>query len=249
MKKNDKSKSWRSQSDFPNLEKKFTLNRRQEFLDSDYVKGVVNKDGELAIRALTRVEKEWLNQFYQETLNSSLHPHNSFYPIPGASELSPQELKELRKLFLTEDKDKIVDEDKLGNKKLVKKTARKYKIPQETVINLLRRKQIYDANNKLNNDWFKLGMRATCEYPFADSEEDYFQPHHKTDSYYENHFEDTINEYLDYEREWKQRRVESAYLDEKQKLLDNAKRRKLSQIEKDSLKFHYTIKKGILKII
>jgi hypothetical protein len=63
----------RNQSKYPALEKKFTLKGRQEFIDTEYINGVFDKDGNQVIRGLTDEEKEWLNKFYQEDLNASFN--------------------------------------------------------------------------------------------------------------------------------------------------------------------------------
>lgn len=68
-----RKKSRRSSTKYPALEKKFTLKSRQEFLDTEYVNGVFNDKGVQVIRGLNEEEKEWLNKFYQETLNASFN--------------------------------------------------------------------------------------------------------------------------------------------------------------------------------
>lgn len=40
-------------------------------MDTEYINGVRNEDGELVMRPLTDEEKEFLNKFYQETVNAN----------------------------------------------------------------------------------------------------------------------------------------------------------------------------------
>lgn len=194
MKTKGKRKSRRNASEFPNLEKEFTLRRRLEFLDTDYVKGVTNKHGELVMRKLTYEEKAWLNQYYKETLNTSFEEDGSFYPIDGADKLSSKDIKTIRNHFISNDKAKVIVDELLSDKKLINDLSIKYNIPEETVINLVRRKEIYDANNKLNSDCYKANMQSTCEIVYDDKVEDFFHPFETcTES-----FEDAANDYLDF---------------------------------------------------
>ena len=70
-KRKRKKRNRRNSSQYPALEKKFTLKSRLEFLDVDYINGVFDKNGNKVIRGLNEEEKEWLNKFYKETLNAS----------------------------------------------------------------------------------------------------------------------------------------------------------------------------------
>lgn len=49
------------------LNKHGTPATRRDFIEADYVNGVVNEKGEQVIRALNEFETEWLAQFYAET--------------------------------------------------------------------------------------------------------------------------------------------------------------------------------------
>lgn len=69
--KNTKKKSARSQIKYPALDKKYNLKRRQDYMEPDYINGVKNDDGDLVIRPLNEEEKEFLNKFYEETVNAN----------------------------------------------------------------------------------------------------------------------------------------------------------------------------------
>jgi len=191
-----KKKTWRNQTKLNNLDKRFTLKRRQEFLETEYINGVIDNNGKLVIRRLTDEEKEWLNLFYKETLNTSFEELNSLYPVPGISKLSKDNIKEIRGLFLN--KNKSINKDLLNTMSFVKELARRFKVPADTIINIVKRKELYDANNALNNDLIKNGLRTTCEYNYNDdSGDDYYYPI-TSPIEYNYAFETAINDYLDF---------------------------------------------------
>ena len=55
------------------LDKKGTTKTRQDYIETDYVNGVKNENGELVIRALSADEKEWLSQFISETEHGNVN--------------------------------------------------------------------------------------------------------------------------------------------------------------------------------
>ena len=70
----------RSKKKHKNIDKKYTLRLRQEYMDVDYVNGVKNAKGELVIRPMTDEEKDWLDAFYKEDLHASISKENpKFY--------------------------------------------------------------------------------------------------------------------------------------------------------------------------
>lgn len=194
LREKEKRKNRRNTTKYPNLKKEFTIKRRREFLETEYVNGVTNKDGEMVIRPLNDEEKEWLDQFYKETLNTSFSKNISFYPIPGTDDMNSREIKEIRQEFLNEDKS--INYEKLDDIKFVSKIARKYSLPDETIVNLIKRKEIYDANNAINNDYINNSLRSSCEMK-CEEEEDFYIPMGNDST--DNAFEDGVIEYLDYE--------------------------------------------------
>jgi len=66
-----RKKTKRNQTKYPNLKKELTLKSRQDFLETEYVDGVYDKEGKQVIRGLNDEEQEWLNKFYKETLSAS----------------------------------------------------------------------------------------------------------------------------------------------------------------------------------
>lgn len=63
--------SRRSKSPYPALDPRLNLKSRAEIIETDYINGLYDKDGNQVIRALTEDEKAWLNKFYTETVNAS----------------------------------------------------------------------------------------------------------------------------------------------------------------------------------
>ena len=71
MSKTKKKVSKRSKAKCPALDKQMNTKGRRYYIETDYINGVVNEDGETVIRKMTDDEKEWLNQFYRENLNAT----------------------------------------------------------------------------------------------------------------------------------------------------------------------------------
>lgn len=173
--------------------------RRQEFLETEYINGLYDDKGNELIRPMNDDEKAWLDKYYKETLSATFLYEDSFFPIEGIDHLSNSELKEIKKEFLTEDIYKTVDREQLENESKVDEVAKKYKIKPETLINLMKRKEVYDANNHLNACYFKNTLRTTCESK-CETNEDYY---YLIDDYYPNHdtnvFEELMITCMDYE--------------------------------------------------
>lgn len=58
---------------FQYLNKKGARIQRQEFIETSYLTGVVNENGEKVIRALEEDEKEFLNNFYKEFVHGTFN--------------------------------------------------------------------------------------------------------------------------------------------------------------------------------
>ena len=81
-KKTKRKKSRRSRDKLASLKSKYTLKSRQEFLDTEYINGVYDQDGNQVIRPLDQKEKEWLAKFYTEDLNASFNHEDPLYDTP-----------------------------------------------------------------------------------------------------------------------------------------------------------------------
>jgi hypothetical protein len=58
---------------FQYLNKAGARGQRREFMDTHYVKGIVNDFGEQSMRPLDPAELEWLNQFYKEEVHGTFN--------------------------------------------------------------------------------------------------------------------------------------------------------------------------------
>lgn len=67
-----KKQNRRSNEKYPGLKRHFTLKTRQDYFEADYVDGVLNDDGEMVIRPLNEVEKDWLNRFNEEFVSANM---------------------------------------------------------------------------------------------------------------------------------------------------------------------------------
>lgn len=68
---NSEKKSRRSKAKYPALQKKLNLKMRSDYIESDYINGVYDEKGNQVIRPLTDEEKQFLNDFYEETVNAN----------------------------------------------------------------------------------------------------------------------------------------------------------------------------------
>jgi len=73
-----KKKSVRNSKKRPELDPTMNLKGRQDYMDTDYINGVYDKDGNELIRPMTSKEKDFLAQFYKETLNAD-NRNSKFY--------------------------------------------------------------------------------------------------------------------------------------------------------------------------
>lgn len=174
------SKNKRSRSKYPALEKNLNLKSRSDYIEPDYINGVYDSEGNMLIRPLDESEKKWLNQYYEETVNTNF-THNK--DLKELSKLKKslieddlvkelQEIKKELKLEYNNNPNKlskkrlnkiISDIRKLKNYnkenylvELVKIEEEMQKIRNETLFypNKEQHKEFYDANNARNSDIF-----------------------------------------------------------------------------------------------
>lgn len=101
----EKKVNRRNKAKHPALQRKYNLKMRQDYIETEYINGVFDKDGNQVIRSLNCDEKDFLNKYYEEAV--------------GANFLYDSELKsinqELRKLKSKRDlsKGELLELDKL----------------------------------------------------------------------------------------------------------------------------------------
>lgn len=139
MTKSTKKESKRSKTKFPALNKGVNLSSRKDYIEPDYINGVFGKDGKQVIRPLTDKEKEWLNQYYEETVVTNFY-HD-------------KELKTLNKMKKSIIEDETVELLKKEIKELEKNTnANKKRIKELKEIIHLTKKQNEETYAKDLND-------------------------------------------------------------------------------------------------
>lgn len=52
------------------LDRKLNLKGRRDYIETFYVDGIKDSDGNYALRPLNEEEKDWLNQYYKEVVNA-----------------------------------------------------------------------------------------------------------------------------------------------------------------------------------
>ena len=78
---------------------------RQDYIEPDYVNGVLDKDGNQVIRPLNKPEKDFLNAFYEEVIGANfMHDeilkelHKAMKPLKAKTTLTVQETDDLMRL-------------------------------------------------------------------------------------------------------------------------------------------------------
>ena len=71
----------RNKTKYPNLNNHYNLKSRWEYIETEYINGVFDKQGNRLIRELTKEEKEWLDKFYRETVNANFTGNKEIYEL------------------------------------------------------------------------------------------------------------------------------------------------------------------------
>ena len=151
MEKRSQKRKHRSKAIRPNLDFRYTIQSRHEFLDSNkYINGVRNSDGEMVIRPLNNEELDWLDKFFAGDLNASFSEYNS-----DMFELSEEEVtvcdniqKELAKV-----RNRLAKHRKLDVEEVRELHTRKREL-QDLYYSINKKADAYQRNNKRNQDLY-----------------------------------------------------------------------------------------------
>ena len=94
---NKKKKNRRSNTKYPALKKQYNLKLRSDYIETDYVNGVVDANGVVVIPPLDEEAKKFLNDFYEEEVNTNFN-HIKDYRIRDSLAVIRKEYTPLRKL-------------------------------------------------------------------------------------------------------------------------------------------------------
>lgn len=164
--------SKRKKTKFPALNKGVNTLARKDFIETDYVNGVYDKNGKEVIRPMTDAEKQWLNDFYEETVvtNFLRHPElkrlndekRAIIECKHVKKMKDQ-VKDLRKLdpLQTETIKELKQTIKLTkeqNREIHYRKIRKIEKEMQKIREMVLlysdtedHKQFYTENNKRNN--------------------------------------------------------------------------------------------------
>ena len=84
------TKKKRSDYKYPNLSREVNLKSRQDYIETDYINGIYDNNGNELMRPMTAEEKEWLDTFYGETIVTS---SKKFNPTPETKKLAKRKGK------------------------------------------------------------------------------------------------------------------------------------------------------------
>lgn len=151
QKKQEERQSKRTKTKHPNLKKDMNLKTRREYIDTGYVDGVFDNEGNRLIRALTEEEKDWLDKFYSEHVNASFSEDN-------IHTILPEEKRQRIKNQIKQYKEEVKEIQKEINTLTIKKNL------LEDEIKELKEKdyktQCYDANNSRNRCLYNMARKT-----------------------------------------------------------------------------------------
>ena len=115
--KNGKTpKNRRAKSKYPALNKGLNLSSRKDYIEADYIDGVRDKDGNVVIPPMNEEEKQWLNDFYEETIITNFSHHPEIKRLNRKKKL----IIEDETVQLLIDQVKNLEKDKANNRKQIK---------------------------------------------------------------------------------------------------------------------------------
>ena len=137
--------------DFDSLQKGGTLKTRKDFIETEYVNGVRDENGNLVIRPLAREEREWLAQYYREAENINFNKTDEI----------KKEHEKLRKLIRKHRpyKDEVGEE----HPKVVAQRQKLEFLREESntlFVNEKQRKELYRQDNDRRADIFNLAKQS-----------------------------------------------------------------------------------------
>lgn len=222
-------KNKREKSKYPALSRNLNLKSRKDYIEADeYIDGVRNSEGEIVIRPLTDEEKQFLNDFYAETIITNfLHDPRlkkltrdkqnllnnettksiklQIKKLKEDKEDNREKIIELKQIIKTiKDQNKDLNQDKINeiNKEM-------QEIRDEVLLypNKEDHKQFYNSNNSRNNCLYNRSIMMN-KMTFIDEKDfDMFSDHVSDDVY-------DYEDYLIYELEERQYQKEGERLKE-----------------------------------
>lgn len=208
-KKNNKTKgkgNRRNQVKYPGISKNKNLPSRQDYIEPEYINGVLNEKDELVIRALNDEELEFLSKFYEETIstnflhNDKLKKLNKFKRMIIEDSVVQELKKELEKVKKTDKKraKELKHIIKITKKQNEEVYAEKLKDLEEEMqalrdehllySNKEYHKELYKENNSRN---FCLFNKYKTSFRLDSINENILE--HMKNKYYENGEDDMIN--------------------------------------------------------
>lgn len=147
----EKKKTRRERTKNPALQENLNLRLRKDYIETDYINGIYDDEGNELMRPLNEDEKAWLNQYYEEVVNANL-THD---PEIRKTKKELDALK--KKENLTEEEEARLDE---LNVTLLYLAYEKMLYPDELFLSRQERKEnrlagnysVYDENNARNAD-------------------------------------------------------------------------------------------------
>ena len=116
----EKKKNRRKRQKHPALNKQYNLKLRGDYIEPEYVNGVTNVKGELVIPPLDDEAKDFLNNFYEETVNVKFDYNKELAPFADDLKIIRDKYKKVR-----------IEQRKLTKRTLLKRITHRRKTQAE----------------------------------------------------------------------------------------------------------------------
>lgn len=233
-------KNRRNTLKYPGLNARVNLPSRKDLIETNYINGVRNKDGELVIRPLNDEEKTFLNKFYEETIITNF--------------LHNKDLRTLSKI-----KKSILEDDIILELKEKIKTLKEEKHTEEVLKKIKNLKEIIKITKKQNEETFNERL-TDLEDQMQDLREEHLLYPDKNDHkrfYNANNSRNNCLytkmkthytlDFVDFSDEYQYDLLKQEWIDGEQKIIDNLERHYWEE-EEDRLKKIRQNEKRELKI-
>ena len=176
----------RNQSQYPALDRRLNLPSRRDFIETDYIDGLYDQDGNTVLRPLNEEEKKFLNDFYEETVGANFLHDEELKRLSKAKKkiIEDRQILELRESLktITDRKERnrikqIIKEVKKQNEETYEKELRSIERMMQArrrkvllYSNKEEHKQFYKANNDRNVCLFNR-LNTSQEIRYCDQDE------------------------------------------------------------------------------
>lgn len=159
----------KKKNQFDYLNKDGTARTRQDYIETDYINGLYDENGNELIRPLTKEEKEWLSQFYAETEHENFQKTREIEAQTELYKSLRRQYKQKRKASTEELLELKVEMDREYKKLVQLRSETNTFYPDDS-----QRRELYNKGNARRNDIFNVAKAANKLVAYGSQEFDKF---------------------------------------------------------------------------